>query len=416
MKLSGVFQCVGATLAALATVACFAAPHTGRVLQVGVPAPSLAGSLLPNPERQPLMVYLPAAYRREPERRFPVVYYLPGFTTDVTEYLDQRIQGFSLGIFMDDLVRLGRVAPMIVVVVNGRNAVGGGFYVDSPVTGGWESYVVRDVVGWMDRTYRTIGESAARGLAGDSMGGFGALHLAMRHPDVFGAVYALSPGLFADVGPTREWLFASPDAIDADLALLEELGGLPEAAARRRFLEAVDAMYGVREGGYRRAFAWAYGAAFAPAPDGAPPWVDYPFRRATAGTPVASVEPLRRYAAGFGALEDKVSTHREALAGLRGLVLDYGRNDDLRWIPEGCERLSALLKEAGVTHEVRAHDGGHDSWLRFRLERELLPFFSERLEGAVRDENVDERPVSLWPAAPPAPRPWPEYPATGGAP
>ena len=82
---------------------------------------------------------------------------------------------------------------MIVVAANGFNAYGGSFYTNSPVTGNWEDFIVRDLVGNIDANYRTIARAESRGIAGHSMGGYGAMMLAMKHPELFSAVYALSP-------------------------------------------------------------------------------------------------------------------------------------------------------------------------------------------------------------------------------
>jgi len=129
---------------------------------------------------------------------------------------------------------------------------------------------------------------------------------------------------------------------------------------------------------YLHAFNWAYGAAFAATAGGEPPLVDYPFT-ATAKGPTIDPGRRARWASGFGALETRVARAAPHLATLRGLVLDYGRNDSMTWIPEGCERLSSLLTEAEVSHELRAHQGTHVGSLRWRIEYEMLPFFSEVL-------------------------------------
>ena len=81
---------------------------------------------------------------------------------------------------------------MIVVMPNARNAFDGSFYTNSPVTGNWEQFIVRDLVNYVDHKYRTLRTRKARGLAGHSMGGYGALRIGMRHPETFSAVYALS--------------------------------------------------------------------------------------------------------------------------------------------------------------------------------------------------------------------------------
>ncbi len=66
---------------------------------------------------------------------------------------------------------------MIVVTAPGQHRFGGSFYVNSPVTGNWEDLIVTDIVGYVDTHYRTLAQSASRGIAGYSMGGYGALRI-----------------------------------------------------------------------------------------------------------------------------------------------------------------------------------------------------------------------------------------------
>jgi len=370
---------VGFLLIACSTlVSCAPPAGEGSLDLPEVPAPALSGSALPNAERQPLLVYLPPSYRSG-TRRYPVVYYLPGFTTDVTEYIDGSIQGLHMRLSMDAFVRQGRLRELIIVVINGRNVLGGSFYVDSPVSGRWESFVVRDVIPWVESRYRTIDQASARGVAGDSMGGFGALNLALHHPDLFGAVYAASPGLFAPDGLAEQGMFGNQEKISRLLDAADSLEPLPVPEARKRLLAHIRSLYsaGEREA-YREAFAWAYGAAFAPTPGAAPPFVDWPYRRVGRGLEVVA-EKLARFDSGYGNWEEKLARGGEGLRRLSGLVLDCAENDANTWIPKGCEHLSELLTRAEVAHELRWHPGSHLGSLRFRIEYEMLPFFSERL-------------------------------------
>lgn len=119
----------------------------------------------------------------------------------------------QLATLMDGLIATGTSKEMIVVVPNGRNAYFGSFYTNSPVTGGWEDFVARELVRWVDGNFRTVAAAESRGIAGHSMGGYGAIMLGMKHPDVFGAFYALSPccvGLEGDLGPENQaWVAAA---------------------------------------------------------------------------------------------------------------------------------------------------------------------------------------------------------------
>src|SRR5581483_4055375 len=69
----------------------------------------------------------------------------------------------------------------------------GSMYSSSVTTGDFETYIARDVVTYIDAHYRTIPERTSRGLVGHSMGGYGATRIGMKHADVFGSLYIMSP-------------------------------------------------------------------------------------------------------------------------------------------------------------------------------------------------------------------------------
>ncbi len=365
-----------ALLAALAACGGTRAPWEPE--RVSIPAPSLAGSVLPNPELQPALVFLPPSYP-DGGSSYPVVYYLPGFTTDVTEYVDGTFDGFHLGEALHRLSGSAAIREMIVVVVNGRNRLGGSFYVNSPVTGQWQDHVTRDVVPFVEARFRTSRDPAGRGIAGDSMGGFGALSLAMRHPDLFGAVFALSPALFDERGLEDRGTL-TPPYVEAWLIDAERMRGWPREEAPDRLAGlAAELLRADGAFAYRRAFALAYGAAFAPDPEAGPPWVAHPFQRRD-GRLEVDPERVELFRAGLGHLEEKVARHEPALRALRGIGLDIGRNDPLAWVPRGTRELSRLLAEAGIPHQLTEHEGGHVDHLGERVEQVMLPFFSRTLE------------------------------------
>lgn len=90
-------------------------------------------------------------------------------------------------------MRSGTLAEMIVVMPNGRCQVLGGYCLDSPVTGGWATFIKAELVGWVDSTYRTFARRESRAVVGLSMGGFGAIQMGIRASDVFSVVDAMSP-------------------------------------------------------------------------------------------------------------------------------------------------------------------------------------------------------------------------------
>ena len=117
----------------------------------------------------------------------------------------------------------GAAKEMILVMPNCMNAYGGCMYSNSVTAGDWEGYVAEDLVAYLDGHYRTIPTRASRGLAGHSMGGYGTLRIAMKRPDVFSALYALSSCCLNEgtVRPPRD---GAPSAAES-IKTLEEARG-----------------------------------------------------------------------------------------------------------------------------------------------------------------------------------------------
>jgi pimeloyl-ACP methyl ester carboxylesterase len=325
-----------------------------------VAAPALAGNLLGDPAELDVAVRLPASYDTS-TRRYPVVYFLEGYS--------ETPQVAPVASALDELVAAGTAPEMIVVAVAGVNSMGGSFYVDSPVTGDWARAIHTDLVAHVDRTYRTIADRDSRGVSGFSMGGFGALDLAMRHADVFGAVYALSPGLFDDAGLASSQMFADRGTVERFLEGRSELMSSGDADAddvRRAMSPDAD----VR-------FSAAYGMAFAPAPDAGPPWMEYPFESATA---TADDAIWARWEAGFGGIDDELAEFADELRSLRGLVVDFGTHDEYAWIPAGCRHLAEVAERHGVPLRLESFEGGHGG-IAARAAEVMWPMFAEALDG-----------------------------------
>jgi S-formylglutathione hydrolase FrmB len=149
-----------------------------------------------------VVIYLPRGYDAQPAKHWPVFYYLHGLGGNETNW----VKNGALDTAAD---QLGLAA--IVVMPDGDD----GFYIDSPSkvdydqcmkdgiglfmaarqphdatcvhARSYETYIAKDLVGWVDAHYRTIPRRDGRAIAGLSMGGFGAMELALRHPDEFAA-------------------------------------------------------------------------------------------------------------------------------------------------------------------------------------------------------------------------------------
>ena len=333
---------------------------TGTFVESKIPAATLKGNLLGDPAEARVAVYLPPSYASSPQRRYPTVYLLHGYTGDVesfTRFFFPKV-GFAKAI--DEAIKRGASREMIVVVPSGRNRYFGSFYVNSPVTGAWEDLFAGDLVTWVDKTYRTIPSAESRGIAGHSMGGYGAIMLAMKHPDVFSAVYALSPccvALEADLGPDNPaWNKAlqiqSPDQLKAEPASLEDF--------------------------YSTAFV-ALAAALSPNPSKAPLYVDLPFKRQGRSL-VPNEEAYAKWRAQLPLY--LVESHRRNLEKLKGIHLEYGALEEFAHIRSATRALSAELAARGIGHTFEVYEGGdHMNMIAERIETRVLRFFTDVLSA-----------------------------------
>ncbi len=134
-------------------------------------------------------VVLPSDYSTSTSRRFPVLYYLHGLFENEHSWIERGGQGI-----LEGLIQSGEVGDFIVVLPNG----GKSFYVNSfDGRERYEDFFIQELVPWVDQNFRTLASRESRAIEGDSMGGYGSLHLGMRHPDLFGSVSAQSAALLA---------------------------------------------------------------------------------------------------------------------------------------------------------------------------------------------------------------------------
>jgi len=149
---------------------------------------ALEGNLEADAVDREVFVFLPPGYAQQPHRRYPVVYALHGYWIGAEQWtheihVPQTIEGaFGQG-----------ASAMIVVLPDAKTMHGGSMYSSSVTTGDFEQFIAHDLVAYVDRHYRTIPDRASRGLAGHSMGGYGVARIGMKHADVFGSLYIMSP-------------------------------------------------------------------------------------------------------------------------------------------------------------------------------------------------------------------------------
>lgn len=160
-------------------------PRTGTIIQDSLVSSALAG------QRKQFLVYLPPSYNTAigKTKRYPTLYLLHGSPGSDSDW----VTGGKAADSADTLIATNRIHELIMIFPDGNGGSG--------VTSEWgnsgdqhqmiETYVVTDLVKYVDQHYRSIADAAHRAIGGLSMGGFGAMNIAIHHPDVFGSVISL---------------------------------------------------------------------------------------------------------------------------------------------------------------------------------------------------------------------------------
>jgi enterochelin esterase-like enzyme len=337
-------------LAAMLCLAVTAAPPAKGVVQrVKVHGKSLVGNLEGDSPDRDVSIYLPPSYQTAGGRRYPVVYMLHGFTDDDERWMGFRQHWINLAAVIDKTLAGGATREMIVVMPNAYTRFQGSMYSTSVTTGDWEGFIANDLVTYIDGHYRTIAAPAARGLAGHSMGGYGTLRIGMRHPEVFSAIYALSPCCLTPPGRPN-----------------------PRAEAVRAYEEIDKADFGTKA-------ALASAAAWSPNPTKPPLFLDLASRD-------GELQPaiVAKWAANSPLVT--VDQWVPNLRKLRAVAFDAGAQD--AGIAASIEKLDQVLKDYQLAHDFEIYEGNHTNRIAERIETKVLPFFSKHLAGGGEPLNA----------------------------
>ncbi|WP_243648155.1 alpha/beta hydrolase [Acidipila rosea] len=328
-------------------------PGKGHVDTITVHGKSLEGNLIGDTADREVKVYLPPSYATHPERRYPVVYMLHGFTDSADKWFGAKKDWVDLDTIADSDIDSGKSKEMIIVVPNAMNPFAGSFYSRSVTTGDWEDFVAHDLVSYIDAHYRTIANRDSRGLAGHSMGGYGTMRIGMRHTDVFSVIYAMSPCCLVWDNTFHP-------------------GGGPGEA---RKLTSIHTMADVKKADFNTLVSLALSAAWSPDPKKPPFYFDLPVT--SDGKPVAPV------AAEWSANMPLVflPQYIPQLKSLHAIAFDAGTHDEFKSIPLSLVVLDKDLNDYGIAHTYETYDGTHTSRVPERLADKVLPFFSKNLKS-----------------------------------
>jgi len=319
--------------------------------RIKVHGAALEGNLGGEAVDRDVIVFLPPGYTADRNRRYPVLYALHGYSIGAEQWtheihVPQTLEAaFAQG-----------TGPMIVVLPDSKTLYGGSIYSSSLTVGDFETYVSRDLVAYVDAHYRTIADRRARGLAGHSMGGQGTARIGMKHPEVFGSMYVMSPGLLMPhsaelprMGPT-----ASPEA------------------DQKAFEQAVKAMKSPRDAASMSTAGQAQlavAAAWSPNPKHPPLYLDLPVMD---GRTDAAV--LAKWAANapLAFIDQYIGNLRQ----YRAIGLDVGDQDP--GLDES-RALKATLDSYSIPVTFEIYRGTHTSAVADRFQNYVMPFFGRNL-------------------------------------
>ena len=314
----------------------------GTVERIKVHGKSLEGNLESDSPDRDVSVYLPPGYKTHTKQRYPVVYLLHG-------YMDNDINWFGeKHVFVDGPLAIDRAIAagsreMIVVMPSAYTVYMGSMYSNSVTTGNWEAFITQDLVSYVDSHYRTIPQRASRGLAGHSMGGYGTIRIGMKYPGVFSSLYAMSACCLA---PNRNTQGAAMEKAEA----IRGAGDLAKA-----------------DFGTRAMIASA--AAWSPNPQNPPLYFDLPVKD---GKSQPSIEAKWDANSPLAMLDQYVPNLKE----FHAIALDVGTKDGLM---RSIEELDRDMTTFGIHHTFETYEGTHVSGIQVRIEKKVIPFFSENL-------------------------------------
>lgn len=311
---------------------------------------ALEGNLEGDAIDRDVIVFLPPSYKHDQARRYPVVYALHGYSIGAEQWsheihVPQTIEGaFAQG-----------AKEMIVVLPDSKTIYNGSMYSSSATTGDFERFISHDVVAYIDAHYRTIAKRESRGLVGHSMGGYGASRIGMKHPEVFGSLYIMSPCCMSPMG--------SGGPGTADEQKERAIASEKKIAGAKSPADAAALLPGFGSAQLATAAAWA------PNPKNPPLYLDLPTKD---GIPVPEVQAKFAANAPLAFIDQYIGNLKQ----YRAIAIDVGDQDGLR-VDAG--KLHGILDSYGIANSFEIYSGTHTSAVADRFQNHVMPFFSKTL-------------------------------------
>jgi S-formylglutathione hydrolase FrmB len=336
-------------------------------------------------------VLLPDGYKEEESRRYPAIYLLHGYGGDFNEWK-------KVGV-VEEAAKL----PVIIVLPEGDKS----FYVNhhEDAKARWEDYITKDVVEYADKNFRTQADREHRGISGLSMGGYGAMVLGLRHPELFASIASHSgalgvPGssISGEIGDRLKKIFGPDDAKERqDYDIFKRIQDLPAEKRPHIYIDC-----GSRDfllDANRKLVAHL-----------ATLKVDYEYREVPGGHEYSYWKANVRYSltrqlealkAAEAARKKAGDTAKAGIAGTWKMILRIPDQDDrdydLRFQEDGAKLKGTLISPRSGEHDMRSVSFA-DGVLRMEIEREILGnnvtfLYEGKLEGQKLSGKVGVKEV-----------------------
>lgn len=315
-----------------------------------------------DPNRR-IKIYLPPGYANS-GKSYPVVY----FCHSIFWSAEQVFADGNMAKLLERGFANGIVKEFIMVAADYSTPTTGSIYENSPISGRWLDFTAQELVPFIDRRFRTLRHRDSRALAGDLMGGRGALKLAMVHAATFSVAYALHP--VATGNGHIPWPY-----VPIDWKKIHEAKTFADLGSdvRTRLFVTIS-------------------QAFLPNPNRPPFYCDF-FMELKNGEPTYHAENAQKTKAGF-LLDETLAESAANLRTMRGLAFDWGRFDQTQAHVDSNREFSRKLDDLGIEHEAEEYRGDHydKTWTENgRFYTRLLPFFARHLVFDVHNELVDSQ-------------------------
>ncbi|MFC0877852.1 alpha/beta hydrolase [Saccharicrinis sp. FJH2] len=358
------------------------AQETGVVKEIYLKSPSVDLNILGDTTSKKVLIYLPPSYK-DSNKKYPVVYFLTGYGTEVDIIFDQ---GLKLNKFLDKKAKSGEINEMIMVVATSKIRLNysklehspytwGAFYVNSEVTGNWDTFLADELVNYIDSNYRTIPNRESRAITGHSMGGLGAITIGFNHPDIYGTIYSISAGIIGVDDLETSWMFATDDEKNKSIDLINKLS-LPNAdlndykKSLTEFIEDDTIFNG------NVILSFAYGSAFMDNTKLNPPYFNYPFERKN-GKIVKNNKVWNEWNNRLTNYKTLIDNYKSKNIQIDNIVLEFGTNDNNK-LTQGNPAFSILLNNNKIPYEFKYFAGGHGDLLP-RLQDNMFPYLSKKI-------------------------------------